>query len=526
MEDTCAGTTMIDTLYELDPVPLVESLDALLPDGLESADDVVLRAIHRQDISNALKEANRIYSERGVGDPAAALQYAILLIHRELGDEALGILRKALSQRPDSVSLQLAQVDALLVRGDLETAEALMEGIKSVAMQDPRWWGYLGDQFLDAERLDDAADCFESALECGSDDPEIALRMAHLALERDDLESAASWYETAGRLAPGSVDIWSSVADAWLGLGSYERAAEAYERVVRMNSDNARAWMYLGISRAELEDLDGAIEAFEKAVAHAPENELNWLNLAHIQLETGLVEEARRSYEEAEELAPDNTEAINGQVAAAYELGDIALAERLARRAIALDPEELDAKYNLGIILLSLQRSDEAVEVLESIGLQDPDDTRHLAPLALALLQMGEVEEAWGVAESLSTLVPDDAGPLVEFAIGLLRFASTDDLLRFTSGIGSSDPTWEAVIPMLELLASGLRPNEAFERSLVERFVATVTMHPEVVPVMVDFEELERFWPVVDDERRTVLKTMVAILEGRKGLESLPAKVA
>jgi tetratricopeptide (TPR) repeat protein len=517
---------MIDSLYELDPVQLVESLEALLPDGLESADDVVLRAIHREDVSEALREANRIYSERGASDVSAALQYAIILIHRELGEEAQGVISKALRMHADSVPLQLAQVDALLVRGELESAEALMEGIKSVALQDARWWGYLGDQFLDAERLEDAADCFESALEGGSEDPEMALRMAHLALERDDLEEAANWYERAGRLAPSSIEIWSSVADAWLGLGIYNRAAEAYERVLKLNEDDARAWMYLGIARAEMGELEDAVEAFREACDLNPGSESNWLNLAHTQLEIGLAEEARRSYEEAEDLDPTNPEALNGQVAAAYELGDIELAERLGKKALRIVPDNVDARFNLGIILLSLQRSDEAATMLRSIDDVAQGETRHLAPLALALLQQGDVEDAWQVAEELSKLVPDDAEPLVEFAIGLLRFASTDDLLRFTGGIGSTDPTWRAVVPVLELLAASLRRDEGFSNGHVERFVATVADHPEVVPVMVDFEELERFWPVVDDERRKLLKTMVAILEGRKGLDSLPSKVA
>lgn len=517
---------MIDTLYQLDPIPIVESLEALLPDGIDSANDVVLRAIHRQDFSNALREANAVYSKRGTDDLVAALQYAILLIHRELGDEAQGVLSKALQKHSESVPLQLAQIDALLVRGNLDAAVDLMEGLKSVALQDARWWGYLGDLFLDAEHLDDAEDCFERAIEGGSSDPEMALRMAHLALDRDDLGAAATWFERAGRMAPSSIEIWSSVADAWLGLGDFARAESAYERVLNLNDENARAWMYLGISRAELDNLEGAAEAFQEACHYAPMNELNWLNLAHVKLELGLPEEARRAYEEAEDLDPSSTEAVNGQVASAYELGDIELAERLARRAVAKHPEEPDSRYNLGIILLSLQRSEEAADVLESVGELEPDATRHLAPFALALLQAGNVQRAWEVAEHLSAIVPDDAEPLVEFAIGLLRFASTDDLLRFTAGIGSTDPTWDAVIPVLELLAAGLRRDEGLGDEHVERFVNTVTNHPEVVPVMVDFEELERFWPVVDDERRHVLKTMVAILEGRKDLESLHPKAA
>lgn len=74
-------------------------------------------------------------------------------------------------------------------------------------------------------------------------------------------------------------------------------------------------------------------------------------------------------------------------------------AERLYRRVLTTDPENVHALNLLGIVCLESARPDEAVDLISRAVLQTPGDAEALANLALALKEVGRLEEA---SESLA----------------------------------------------------------------------------------------------------------------------------
>lgn len=497
----------------------VSSFEALLPGGLKSLPQEVGGLLQRDDYSGALKAANESYSGTQGRNLIDVLVYAILLTHRELAEEALGVLRRGFTYHADEVALQLAQIDALFASGDYEAATALMDALREVPMTNPRHWAYLGDMFWDLDARDEALHAYEQATSRGSDAPDVALRLADLYADEERFHEAAEQFERAGRLAPSDPHIWMAVAEAWMGLDEWDRAVRAAERTVGLAGDDPDAWSLLGAARREAGELAEALEAFEKARNLDPDNAVQWLNLGGLQLELGLADEARQSYQRAASLDSSEVEAFNGMVVAAFDLGDLEMAERLARRAVEIAPENPDSLYNLGVVALSMRRAEQARQAFARARELEPSNPHLTAGLATAVLLEGHVDEALELLDEALELVHDDAELVLEFAQFLFRHGGAARVIEFVERVKCDDPTWRVVVPMFEYLARALRRDEGFMPPLVRRFVDAVRAEPQAIPVLWDFEEVERLSFALEDGVRERFLDMLAVLDGRKDVD-------
>jgi tetratricopeptide (TPR) repeat protein len=502
--------------------PVVLSLRALLPGGLDALPANVRRPLDRDDYPTALKAANALYAEKGAEDLVAALAYAVLLVGRSLVDEARGVLRKATTFHAQNVSLQLAQVESLVVAGEFESADALLEALSSVSTIEARQWRFMGDMYLDMGDDDRAIDCYEYALEQGLSDADVSYHVGQLYLEREDLEAAAHHLHQAARLAPQSMRLWEAAADASFSLGDFEEAAYAYKRLLQADPYNTRLWLYLGMAYGEIGDLDRAIDALEEVVGLDPHQGFAWLQLGHMLMAVGHPAQALDHYRKALQIEPEDLEALGGAAGAAFELGDVQEAEVLARKAVALDAEHLESQYNLGVILLTLRRAKEAMSHLSLAAEGFPDDARFLASLALCEIMLDSRDEAMThIRAAVELGAPTDL--VATFVEELLKRRELDAALDFLKEGSLDDPTWQAVSPMLGFIGHGLKGETAQALALMQGFKEVLEREPQVVPLMWDFDELERLSLALNEELRNIFRMMVGVVEGRRALEQLDA---
>ncbi len=500
---------------------LAVTFNALLSKGTDSLRLGVAKALFRDDMSLALKEANAEYANRGARDLDVALTYAILLTHRELTEEAIGVLKKAIEYHSHNAALQLAQIDLLLARGDMEAAKDLTEALSNVSFNEPRHIAYLGDAYLSMNMLPEALAAFTSALDLGLNDAMVASNAAQLLAEQGDVVGCAEMYERAGRIAAINPEYYLRAADAWLDADVNDRAILAYRRVVKMMPDNAHAWTFLGFAYRESDELEDSLEAFQRAYKLEPDDMESLLNVAHALLEVGQSEEARRFYEMASIRDPEEVEAVNGMVAAAFELGDIEMAEQLGRRAVAMNPENPDNQYNLGVILLSINRNTDAETHFQAALDLSPDEPRYAIALAQILLRKGETEEAMKSAALVTQTIVGDATGIFEFSRDLVRLGGADRVLEFINAVETFDPRWKPVKSIIEYLAHGLRREDSAYAACLDEFRAAVEASPEIIPVMWDFEEIERLALGIEPDQKKTLEIMIAVLEGRRDLKHL-----
>ncbi|MBP0657014.1 tetratricopeptide repeat protein, partial [Mycobacterium tuberculosis] len=79
------------------------------------------------------------------------------------------------------------------------------------------------------------------------------------------------------------------------------------------------------------------------------------------------------------------------------EQGEAVLAEALLRRALAIDPGHIEARYNLGVVLQSARRDAEAIAPFEAVLERDPAHRGARLNLGVALRTVGRVKDALAI---------------------------------------------------------------------------------------------------------------------------------
>jgi adenylate cyclase len=153
----------------------------------------------------------------------------------------------------------------------------------------------------------------------------------------------------------------------------YDEALREIERALRLDSesyevnDAAAQWHY------RQRHFDRAIEYWEKAAAlmESDYRVAGMLVSCYKALgnEDGARQAARRSLQRAEEvirLEPDNGSAMSHAVAALATLGEADRAKELAVRAMLLDPDNINMRYNFACTyILNLGDHEAALDLLE-----------------------------------------------------------------------------------------------------------------------------------------------------------------
>ena len=305
--------------------------------------------------------------------------YELLAKIYEMRSEHQAVLdtwKEAVEVFPANDRFKITLAFKLHQMGQLEEAEALGLEITRIDDKSPRGYILLGR--VEESRRDNrkALGYFEKALELEPNNVQLKLTYAHSLLKNGQKEMAlkicesllddqnitgdqanarvlsriglifteGNWIELARKVLLDSVVLDDSDAEAWNNLGvvyyrtkDYPKAVEAYERAVRLDPQFASASNNLGtlylrmfLERKDLGMMPKAIDAFDRAIYNDP-------NLAS---------------------------AYNGR-ASAFKFGDRA-GEAITdwQKALELQPDFVDAYFNLGITFLEIGKKAEASKIL------------------------------------------------------------------------------------------------------------------------------------------------------------------
>ena len=233
--------------------------------------------------------------------------------------------------------------------------------------------------------------------------------------------------------------------------------------------------------------------------------------LGDLALAQGRPDDAARALHRAVAAAPDDAGAHSAFVRVLAQLGAHRDRERMAARAVALDPESPEPRLGHADALEALGRSDEALAVYTDAHDLAPNDSAATAALASALLRRGNFDAGL-------PLLP--AGPLPPAGLQAVEGAdvvidATDDdieaiwLLRYAAMLESAGRVLTAVRPGLQRLFAGqpgldgalvpgqTRPQGALTLSaaaLPRLFGTTLETIPADMPYLRANDMLARHW--------------------------------
>lgn len=179
-------------------------------------------------------------------------------------------------------------------------------------------------------------------------------------------------------------------ANSKFSAGSYEEAAIAYLAVVSRDPRHADAWYNLGVARTLQKRFPEAVDAYRHALQHQPGYPNAHNNLAVLLQAFGHRDDARVHFRAAA------TKESRYNVALSFQEEE-RLEEALAayRELLVSFPEHVEARNNLGNVLLALGRSPEAeIEYRRTLKFNRKHPEAHFN-LGIARLLAGDLEEGF-----------------------------------------------------------------------------------------------------------------------------------
>ena len=326
----------------------------------------------------------------------------------ERWDQAAAIYPKALEIDPTNFMTHKALAFALEKLGDLDGAleqlhEALAVGTTGDAQQDR------------------------------SEHAEIYRVMGGIEVLHGREAAAREHFQKSVELDPEGLDARAKLANALARDGRFEEALKHYDFILEQQPENAQLLVKRATALINLRRPDEALDAFNQAIAADPDNPDVRLRYAEAldHLGEGKAAAAQRgvargtSLEEAERLALWVDEAQRSTSQGRYE----AAIERYLK-VLEVDPEHLDARYELAKVLGHLGRFDQALEEFGAVVASSPRHVRARRGEVTALLLLGRYGAAREKLNQALSVLPRDR----QLAHALARLLATAPDPRVRSG--------------------------------------------------------------------------------------------
>ena len=418
---------------------------------------------------------------------------------------ALGACASSSPAPSRPVSLAEAPVDTL-------DAEPLPENVATALL--------LGSALLEGDNPRSALGYYRFAYEAVPGDPEIGRRLVDVALRAGQARVALDTLEDLVERYPDDADLARQRAQLLAMVGTTEQALEAARALIDQDPSDLFALELQADLLQESGDAEGALGSIDRLIEQDPQEPLWWIRRGDLLLGIGRAEEAEQAWRRALELDPGSIDAIDrlsdlmrGQgredellamleeLAAQDVLGpaqqarlaDLYLARGDRERTVDLlvpmarrGELEPRARLILADLLASLDRSDEAIEILEALV----DEPGHDKPMILRTigelhLDVGQPQRAVDVLRRAVAADPDDGN-----AHASLLLAITQADPRLVAG-GAPEDAREEFERRLEAARAAVDPLSARQNFVVGAILRRIGRPEQAKPLLAQAAALD-----------------------------------
>ncbi len=175
--------------------------------------------------------------------------------------------------------------------------------------------------------------------------------------------------------------------------GDLDAAERLYAALLQRQPGRADAMNFMGMLQQQRGDLEQALALLRRAAQAAPREPAVWNNLGNVLLRLDQVEAAGKAFRRSLVLGA-TAEAHTNLARVHQHRHELARAEAACRQALALDAGFGAAWHTLSLVLLAMQRPEEAFDAAVQAELLLPTQARRRESYGRALMAAGEVERA------------------------------------------------------------------------------------------------------------------------------------
>jgi tetratricopeptide (TPR) repeat protein len=266
-----------------------------------------------------------------------------------------------------------------------------------------------------------------------------------LNAERQKFRLAAESFSEAAKWDPQLKDIYYNLGLAYFKSELYKDAVAALENDLKQSSDNVnlRTRQLLGLSYFSIENYEKAASLLSEVIAAKPNDVTLYYPLALSLSKLGKTDESQHVVRQMLNYGGDSPQihiflakayydqdaptkaldelkvalTLDSKVRLAHfysglvyiKLGKFAEAGREFESELALNPEDLQAKYHLGYVSLANQETKRGMQLMREVIQADPNFGNAYFELGKTQLQQGDVSGAIMSLEKAAKLAPEQA---------------------------------------------------------------------------------------------------------------------
>lgn len=319
----------------------------------------------------------------------------------------------------------------------------------------------IAQQQLQAGNIEYASQILEKLLATNPDNVDAIHLMSMIEYMRGNMEKAIDHCNHVLEIAPDSVPVLNNLGNFLKACDDLHQAKEIYQRVLKLDPACFPAQYNLGNVEAALGFPEEALNAYKKAIvlndSYADCHYNMGMELSRLENH----EEALKAYSRAVELDPSHGDALTQKGTSLYRLGRLEEAVLAYENAADAVPGP-SVHNNLGVVLTSLGRSQDAVVALNKAVQEAPDELDFRSNLGTAQIAAGDLD---GALMSLRQVLKKDSNCLeARKNLGLLYYLKGDtktaeNQLRMCLEIDPNN--YEVIINLASCVYEGLREEEA-----------------------------------------------------------------
>jgi tetratricopeptide (TPR) repeat protein len=387
-------------------------------------------------------------------------------------EDAIPLLESGVQLAPGRTDLLAELGESYFMAGQID--RAIVQFNKLVALEhSARAYSFLGLAYRDLGRLDEAKQYFEKGLAVDPHNNSCLFNLGFIAERQGQPAIAENYFQKVLSANPDFPDALLELANMRIAARRNAEAKDLLQRFVRVSHFPATGYYKLAMVERTLHETDAAdrdLKSFQtlsrdastgplpyehlfeyldsrstmnpvarqrldvneliNEVKRHPDQPQNLYLLAEAYLKSGDVENARATVAQLDQLSSEDYRSLTGTgvLLARYRLYDDAVTH--FQRALALNPDSDDVKFNLANAWFHKRLYPQALEVAGTVSEQGKKDSAYLALLGDLDAHTGAYDAARTIFQHSIATYPDNDQGYLSLALLDLRQGDTSEARR------------------------------------------------------------------------------------------------
>lgn len=297
---------------------------------------------------------------------------------------------------------------------------------------------------IEAQAFQEARDYLESQENKQNDESaEINYLLARCYIGQALIPLAKKKIEQAIQVKPQNSIYWDLLADCFLELGDWREAIMALNNSLRAAPKIAETNYRLGIIYAFHEQYQEALMCFQGCCHLQPHKTVYWEMKAEMHLRLKQLTDACKSFEKA--LRYGGTPDLAARLAYCYiQNNQIKKGIKYYKLTLKYEPDHYDSLSNLAAVYQNLERSQDALNLLESAKNIYPNDPILLNNYAFTLVNQGCTRKATEYYREALELIPNHPLILYNLCVCLTRIGNWQEGIVLLNELIEIEPNHSA----------------------------------------------------------------------------------